>query len=179
MNEDDKAQLIKDIFLLRGSTSGIDSLINPELINTNKQRIGFASYCRESRSNSPDPNSMEDRLMLIDFKAPSKFEEINTSKFIEQVIPILKSSNAVLDPEFGVYVLLASIGEEGEDDNCLLNSIQLGGRPLHFKYTSKHKLNSSNISVEITPLPRNRAKINYTITAVPEGATGITFKATY
>ena len=84
-----------------------------------------------------------------------------------QTVLVNEFTNAVLDPEFGIYVLLASIGEEGEDDNCLLNSVELGGRPLHFKYTSKHKLNSSNISVEITPLPRNRARVNYTINSVP------------
>jgi hypothetical protein len=57
--------------------------------------------------------------------------------------------------------------------------LHIGGPELVYDTVQTQTLGAQNIQVEITPLPRNRARVAYTITAVPNGTTGISFKATY
>ena len=80
---------------------------------------------------------------------------------------------------FSVYVLLLSFGNEGVDDNCMISSINIGGTPLTYTNTRNYDLSKDNFTITITPQPKNRARVNYTINSVPNNANGISFKATY
>jgi hypothetical protein len=79
-------------------------------------------------------------------------------------------------PKFTIWALLVSVGEEGVDDDCCLESITIGD---HVTYETEVSYPIENVQVEITPLPRNRCKVNYTITANPGNNGKLEFKVTY
>jgi hypothetical protein len=84
-----------------------------------------------------------------------------------------------LNPPFKLYALLVSIGEEGVSDACMLHRLCKVGDDIPYTRMEENKINSDYAAVEIIPLPRNRAKVRYTISAVPNGINSISFKANY
>jgi hypothetical protein len=84
-----------------------------------------------------------------------------------------------LNPPFKLYALLVSVGKEGETDACMLHRLENVGDNISYTRMEENKINSDYAAVEIIPLPRNRAKVRYTISAVPNGINSISFKANY
>ena len=84
-----------------------------------------------------------------------------------------------LNPPFKLYALLVSVGREGETDACMLHRLENVGDNISYTRMEENKINSDYAAVEIIPLPRNRAKVRYTISAVPNGINSISFKANY
>ena len=184
MQESDKNNLIKDLQLVASSIVGINNY-NGELTNINYsgnsgQKIGFSTFIK-----GKDPEYVNPYGTFFNFASPFNTDYESDNKCLERMVNVVKELNGTVgydnyEGPFTVYALLLSVGEEGVDDNCLLKGIEIGtGQEFEVQFPSTIKLGTQNIQVQITPLPRNRAKVTYTITAVPEGATGITFKATY
>jgi hypothetical protein len=169
MEENDKNVLLRDLNLLKfGFNDYIPGQsVGPRLSNTDMENYSF---------NSP--------LFGDDVKLP-----INTTgKFDLDILKDLRidegyisgmSDYQNLNPPFKLYALLVSIGREGESDACMLHKLCKVGDDIPYTRMEENKINSDYAAVEIIPLPRNRAKVRYTISAVPNGINSISFKANY
>lgn len=180
MESEKKAQLIKDLRLIEFSIEGLKPY------NANFEGGLFGYYAVGQKQGF---------AML----QPSNDGIFKSEGFMHKVIDLLKSvngsdgysdlSNEIVNTEitsgpqhyntFVPYVLLVSVGEEGVDDECVLESFHVGGTALQYQRQVTRQLQSNQAEIDLESLPNNRTRVKYTITAVPNGANNINFVANY
>lgn len=168
MEESEKAVLLRDLKLLKyGNETYIPS-------DDFVWKLGGSYTQYATQTAGP-------RLLSgIDVSPHSSYSSIFVSSFDAEVLKRANLDEGYLGGlfPFRLYALFVSIGEEGVDDNCaLIRSII--DYSCQYESTISEVINKSYSSVQIEALPRNRVKVKYTITAVPNGTNSVSFKATY
>ena len=169
MEENDKNVLLRDLNLLKfGFNDYIPGQsVGPRLSNTNMTNYSFNS-----------PLFGDDVILPINTTGKFDLDILKDLRIDEGYISGM-SDYQNLNPPFKLYALLVSIGREGETDACMLHKLCKVGDDIPYTSMEENKINSDYAAVEIIPLPRNRAKVRYTISAVPNGINSISFKANY